>query len=790
MLQITLDWVVDQAVAELSINGEFVRYVKKQDLERIEEDIRECLTGFKPFSTQFTGLEPPSTYSFDMEASLAQDVIERLRIGSERREVLLDDALKIGAPGDDDSLGKPVVMAYRRLDDHLEYWKGWSNVPAFKLYEILAQDIIEQPYVDSPRDLVIRYNKTAFHVNHGTGHAVRQVQLIRQYFDLIEEKASPTFAAIVQSVSDEEYACLELAAFLFRAGRTNELSWSEDQSRFGRRSAALFTQIASDLGYNPNLVKLVSGCFDYHTVVELTEALDASHSVTQTNLKAQLFKKLLKLTHETDLVRCNEAYAPIHKTLTDTFREVLADDAPHEELATTCLHYGMVLCERTGAPITLVGYLKQENSRIITELANSPAAQLIQLLTFKPDFSSAYTAPTQLWVDSDAHTFRDPLANARWIKAYDSVTRREISVGDHWTQRQMSVIPTELCISLEQEHAQDYVTVYHATTRSSYFLDLLCRKLKLFMDDPESANTAGDSYWIRPINSRPPQERFESVAQMKEIMRSRMTETDNKPNKGWHLLSCSPTLWQNADWDAQESTVHYFFNNSSVLGLKFQELFNTLLDSLHILVDKPDERAAFYEQFKALIADEASYGVEGAIYQFLIPHDLVDEVAYISEMNGIYDPQNPSALETLTKMKTPGAVVAHQDTLQVRLFVPKLLDPSVSSRIILKNHVNYSPAVAQRLDRALFDLASALSKHVSAPQAIASQVTEEASSRSTYSATFWKKPAYVLEATKRPSVATTESSGFDAFDLLSGSDMEFGGDSEDENTDKDNSPAS
>ncbi len=55
---------------------------------------------------------------------------------------------------------------------------------------------------------------------------------------------------------------------------------------------------------------------------------------------------------------------------------------------------------------------------------------------------------------------------------------------------------------------------------------------------------------------------------------------------------------------------------------------------------------------------------------------------------GILDTDNPDALHTLLSLKTPGALVPNHNTLQVRLFVPKLLDPNYAPYLSCKNHMN------------------------------------------------------------------------------------------------------
>ncbi len=134
--------------------------------------------------------------------------------------------------------------------------------------------------------------------------------------------------------------------------------------------------------------------------------------------------------------------------------------------------------------------------------------------------------------------------------------------------------------------------------------------------------------WLR-CTSTPPGMRYTDIEQIKCKMEQRYS-IDNTSNNAWHLLSCNPSLWQNSDYDSQESTVDYFYSNVSVTQLDFSHIIHRILDDMNFLINQKSERKLLIENFHKTVANEI-YGNQGVIYHYLIPHQLVNDIAYISK---------------------------------------------------------------------------------------------------------------------------------------------------------------
>ncbi|WP_133130931.1 hypothetical protein [Legionella yabuuchiae] len=297
-------------------------------------------------------------------------------------------------------------------------------------------------------------------------------------------------------------------------------------------------------------------------------------------------------------------------------------------------------------------------------------------------------SPTQLWLDSEEHTYR--LDGQLRIYGHE-VDGTQCIPKDGWEPEQIQCIPTQACVEQETHYIDTHTAVYHATRKVNYALDLFFRALS------EENGIA----WIRTSSSFP---RKRTITDIKKIQTAVSNSYDNSPYLSWHLLSCNPTLWHNTDFSSEESTVDYFFGDSSVLEFDFDTLLYDMLDQKELLVGQPAKRKALYKQFEEVVADPL-YGEQGVIYQYVIPNTLVNDIAYISKMNGKVDEHNPDALSTLTRLKTKDDLPLNSNTLQVRLLVPKLLDPEIASQLIVHNHVNMTSEVHDQFIKSIQTLA-------------------------------------------------------------------------------------
>lgn len=595
---------------------------------------------------------------------------------------------------------KEVVCGYDDLSHFKQYW-GKNRAMRLSLYDQLSKNVIETPYADDPSDYFESQEGRAYRKNHGTTHAIRQVELLTHYLKLMKSAGKKELVqCIANSLTIEEEACLELAAFLFRAGRTNECSWQDDLT-YGARSAEIFITIASALEFNHTLIKYISLCFDYGNIIDsntLTTPLP-ERSLNNSFLVIRLFSNLLKLTHETDLVRCNTNLNTLKTTIEKELNNLLDNSYILDQVADSFLKYAITLCRKTGAAVVAVNSgsaTTSENAVLAVRSAKNLLCTFEKLRMLQADEVpiNFFESPTKLWLESSHHV---NTSNAKRSFLGHNKQGKEVELTDGWNEEAMRCIPESACIKLEEQYITSHVCCYHATKRENYIIDLFCRSLKKLLNDPS------DIFWVRDFHSKPGRgEKITDINAIKSLMAK--GSIDNQDFAAWNLLSCNPSLWQNTDYASEESTVDFFYNNLSVKTLNFHDIITNILEKTGLLVDMPDIRIQLLAQFDALCRD-TNYGSQGALYQYLIPHHLVNEVAYVSQTNGIVDIENPSALNTLMTLKSRGCQASNHNTLQVRLLVTKLLDPAFAANIHAHVHLNVPDEARQSLDNAAINLA-------------------------------------------------------------------------------------
>lgn len=345
------------------------------------------------------------------------------------------------------------------------------------------------------------------------------------------------------------------------------------------------------------------------------------------------------------------------------------------------------------------------------------------------EVTQLFTSPTERWIKSEEHAVYDNGLKA--IKAHNS-QGLHIEVNEGWTEQQLKSIPLEQCIEQEKEYLSTHVSLYHATKKMNYALDLFCRYIQELCEGTNHVS------WVRSLHSHPGGMKYENIEQIKRAM-SQADTVDTSNHKSWHLLSCNPTLLQNSDYDSDESTIDYFFNNQSVLEHPFYTIFSKLLDNLNSFPGQTEVHQSLYQKLSELVSD-GTYGEQGAIYQYLIPHDLLNELAYISKKNGLLDLDNTDALNTLIQLKTTDATVPNHNTLQVRLFVPKLLDTELAKQITVINHLNMTKDLHNQFKQEVFSLAKKAYEGRATPTVPVVDNPNVSASRNGYSFNFFSTP--------------------------------------------------
>jgi hypothetical protein len=355
----------DSCLYALSIGRVFKKYINKSELERIFNDLNDYL-----ISTDREGILSLSNlqkeYSFLFTDAEISEVVALLLVGKEKQTIVLPVHLK-ASQGEDES--KELLFTYRYLDAFKNYWVSGEKDKVYKLLQILSEDLLQTPYADKPHDYDFFRGRIAFHPNHGTTHGLRLMVL----FDYYLETLIAYDAARYSTITLEERSCLKLAMFLFRSGRTNEVSWSGD-STYSSRSAAVFKQVALELNYEFDLVDLISRCFDY----QYDLASDDSIMMNEEKIaKGTLYQRLFKLSHNSDLIRCNTSYETLQDMLKETFSLLLTELDVAKPWINNGLLFAAKLCQSTGAPVLPMQLMEQVagssafgSNRIRVESAN------------------------------------------------------------------------------------------------------------------------------------------------------------------------------------------------------------------------------------------------------------------------------------------------------------------------------------------------------------------------------------------------------------------------------------
>ncbi|MFJ1267716.1 SidE phosphodiesterase domain-containing protein [Legionella lytica] len=331
----------DTCLYKLSIGKVFKRYVNKLELERIVVELNDYLSA-RDYDNVLTLDNSHKKYIFQCDDNEIKEIETLLLVGREKQIINLPAHLK-QSHGEDES--KEILLTYRPLDEFKHYWtlQGKDKEKELQLLKLLSEDLLQIPYTDKPHDYDFFRGRVAFHTNHGTTHGLRLMVLFDYYLETLISHDREKYRLITL----EERSCLKLALFLFRSGRTNEVGWSGDPT-YSLRSAAVFKQIALELGYPVELVHLISLCFDYNYDLSLDAAIMMSEKKIAQGI---VYQQLFKLSHNSDLVRCNTNYETLHHMLMKAFFELAHSLDIARQWIDNGLLFAAKLCQITGSPV-------------------------------------------------------------------------------------------------------------------------------------------------------------------------------------------------------------------------------------------------------------------------------------------------------------------------------------------------------------------------------------------------------------------------------------------------------
>lgn len=177
-------------------------------------------------------------------------------------------------------MGSTAVFAWETFSPLSDY----SDHRLLQVFKQISSDIIERPYHYDPHHLFNAQGQALKHPhqhagntkppakipgvavykqNHGTGHALRQMVYTDALINVIAQEGTPKGQALAEKVNrnPQVKSALKLAAYCKRIGRTFDHEHDAHAGMptiYSKRSAEMFAKIATELGYDQELIRIIS----------------------------------------------------------------------------------------------------------------------------------------------------------------------------------------------------------------------------------------------------------------------------------------------------------------------------------------------------------------------------------------------------------------------------------------------------------------------------------------------------------------------------------------------------
>ncbi len=272
-------------------------------------------------------------------------------------------------------------------------------------------------------------------------------------------------------------------------------------------------------------------------------------------------------------------------------------------------------------------------------------------------------------------------------------------------------LPVEAIIQREHERLRTHVPLYTGMAFDFLLLHYFCREL---VAQGVGDQALAEVRWFRHPLSRSPYERNTRYADVRDLL-AKLTMTgqrinDNDTKYSWQLQSCNAHLFGNALVSSEESTVDFYWDGMIVNAQNIETIMGEVLDEAGMLPAScgtcaAARRSALERMLAALDRVRPAECPKGVLFQLLVPHAIVNQVAYITrtvkqEMrnNGEPDTDHPDCLRTLVGMQTATATsLSSYEDLQVRLYLPLVLQPG--SGIVIHQYCNAPDRDIEELQR-------------------------------------------------------------------------------------------
>lgn len=290
---------------------------------------------------------------------------------------------------------------FERIVPHAKrYYKFWERADKQlyqpKLLQLIADQVINQPYEEDQLDYLHYHDnpptygiihqlrdhskknnsRYVYHRHHDVGHAISQLCFAFSFYDLIKNNANGPWQEVASHLTNEEITGVLLAAFCFRAGRSNENPGIDDTSN-AQRSANIFRQVAYDLGIDELLADNIAACIDHHIPVgsDSTDYFsDGYEGTDEIKIKKSIMVKcVLDMSHHLHLIRMNPAEEVMPEV--DKQLELFFDSKVQPDISKKMLDYAQLCCLLTGTSVVLTH--KDDKGELFNQTINHNINQKI-----------------------------------------------------------------------------------------------------------------------------------------------------------------------------------------------------------------------------------------------------------------------------------------------------------------------------------------------------------------------------------------------------------------------------
>lgn len=263
---------------------------------------------------------------------------------------------------DTSSKGNKVNIDVPNFDEDVQhYWQTNQDLLNTGILQNISDHVINIPYADAPNDKVIdSRGNIVYRPNHDTTHAMRQLAYVSPLLSFIQTNGNQQFKSAANNLTKEEIECMKIAAFCFRAGRTNEIGGVRDTTN-AKRSAKLFREIAHNIGFNRQLVDSVATCMSTHIPHDGPDqdypVAGLQGSPAEQLAKSKVIKNILDMSHHADLVRCwhDSPKEPIYDVIQAKMQFLTGEQDRSNAATKHLLNLAKVYCHMTGTSVVING---------------------------------------------------------------------------------------------------------------------------------------------------------------------------------------------------------------------------------------------------------------------------------------------------------------------------------------------------------------------------------------------------------------------------------------------------